>query len=257
MIRPTTQALRSRHTAPRTGPQVDADICPGRSRPAQREGRAPGLAGLALAGPTVKLPLGSPPDSPLSSSVSTSHSTKMGPSALPVWRTSSPAPPPHRQPGRPAAQQPQRPRRRALPQEPDRGAIGVPQPQDCMHRLSCRDKQSSDSRSSEAAFDWPSSDSCDRPTPGTTPTAVVPDRGPLPCVGRGALVFLLVGVSTTLANSGYMARPQIEARPTCEGSGLGPVPRSQAERMVRAMTAISSGLHTAEQPHCSTTAPTI
>ena len=93
MIRPTTPALRSRLAAPRTSPRADADIHPSHSRPAKWEGRPPGLAGLALAGPTMKQPLGSPPDSPLLSSVSTSESTRMGPSALPVLRTSPPTPP--------------------------------------------------------------------------------------------------------------------------------------------------------------------
>ena len=54
---------------------------------------------------------------------------------------------------------------------------------------------------------------------------------------RGGLPFLLVGVSTTRASSGYMARPPIDARPTREGSGLGSSPRIQAGRMVGAMTA--------------------
>ena len=47
--------------------------------------------------------------------------------------------------------------------------------------------------------------------------AAAPNWGALGCVGRGALLFLFVGVSTTLANSRYMALPQIEARPTSQG----------------------------------------
>ena len=65
--------------------------------------------------------------------------------------------------------------------------------------------------------------------------AAAPGWDSLPRVGRGVLHFLLVGVSTTLAISGYMALPQIEARPTRKGSWLGPLSISQAERMVGAI----------------------
>ena len=49
--------------------------------------------------------------------------------------------------------------------------------------------------------------------------------------------FLLVGMSTTLAISEVRALPPIEARPTRGGSWLGTLSRSQAKRMVGAMTA--------------------
>ena len=48
--RPTTPALPSRPTAPRTGPRADANFHPGRSRPVKRQGLPLGLAGLGLVG---------------------------------------------------------------------------------------------------------------------------------------------------------------------------------------------------------------
>ena len=90
-----------------------------------------------------------------------------------------------------------------------------------------------------------------------TPVAFV-SRGPRMgslawCKARG-FAFPIVGVTTTLDNSGYVVLPQIEARPTRKDSGLGPLSRSQAGRMVGVMTAGSLRRVAYCRPQCSATA---
>ena len=76
----------------------------------------------------------------------------------------------------------------------------------------------------------------DRPVRWTLLVVAALCLGPVPRVGRGALLFLLVGVSTALASSGYMALPQIEVRPTREGSRLGPLSLSIEEKQSDAIS---------------------
>ena len=97
----------SHPAAPLTGPRANADVHAGCSSPGKREGLPPDLAGLALAGPTMKLPSDSPPNYLLSSCVSTSELTKMGPLCSPFGRHPRRRIP-HWPKWRPIAQQPQR-----------------------------------------------------------------------------------------------------------------------------------------------------
>ena len=116
--------------------------------------------------------------------------------------------------GRQATEQTQRPRCRALAQKPDKGGnSGWAASRTACTGTSVGTGNSSDSPASEITFDGPFSYSCDRLALGTTPTAAVLDRGPLPYVEPGRRVH----------HSGQL--------------GLAPVACSQAGRMVGAMSA--------------------
>ena len=74
----------------------------------------------------------------------------------------------------------------------------------------------------DVASDCPSSDPGDRAIRGTLLVAEAPGWGPLARARRGAPLFLLVVVSTTPANLGYMVVAHIEIGPLTRAPDWGP-----------------------------------